>query len=257
MLNGKPRGRKWKSAAAKRLLALASVETIPDAVNVVVSRLLDGVPCPPTDLEQLGRRLNVRRIRYEDLPVAGALVRVDDGFEILCSSAAANGRRQFTIAHEIAHAIFESTGPRCPQTGGELERLCDMLATEILMPRSLFVEMCDPVVTVSNLYRVARSFKTSLSATAIRCAELRGISVFETDAKRVLWGYGIIKKGAVAGIDSALTTALELASKGRAGQNEVYLNTAAGIRKWRVEHKPTAQGRSLFLLQRAPATRQT
>jgi hypothetical protein len=126
MLNGKSGGRKWKSAAARRLLALAPADTIPDAVHVVVSRLLEGVHCPPTNLEELGLRLNVRRIRYENLPVAGALVRVDDGFEILCSSAAANGRQQFTIAHEIAHAIFESTGPRCPQAGGELERLCDI-----------------------------------------------------------------------------------------------------------------------------------
>ena len=256
MLTTKPGGRKWKSAAAKRLLALASAATIPDAVNVVVSRLLDGLPCPPTNLEELGLRLNVRRIRFEDLPVAGALVRIDDGFEILCSSAAANGRQQFTIAHEIAHAIFESTGPRCPKAGGELERLCDMLATEILMPRSLFLEMCDPVISIANLYRLARSFKTSLSATAIRCAELRGISVFEADARKVLWGYGIVKKGGVTRIDNALTMALDLAAKGRAGQDEIYLSTPAGIRKWRVEHKPMAQGRSLFLLQRASTTPQ-
>jgi Zn-dependent peptidase ImmA (M78 family) len=256
MLGGKPGSRKWKSAAARRLLALASTGTIPHAVNVVVNRLLEGVPCPPTNLEQLGVRLNVRRIRFEDLPVAGALVRLDDGFEILCSSSAGSGRQQFTIAHEIAHAIFESTGPRCPQGGDELERLCDMLATEILMPRSFFLEMCDPVISISNLYRLARSFKTSLSATAIRSAELRGVSVFEADARKVLWGYGIVKKGALTSIDSGLTTSLEWASNGHAGQDEVYLNTAAGIRKWRVEHKPIAQGRSLFLLQRASATRE-
>jgi hypothetical protein len=103
---------------------------------------------------------------------------------------------------------------------------------------------------------LAKSFKTSLSATAIRCAELRGVSVFEADARKVLWGYGIVKKGALTSIDSALTTALELASKGQPGQDEVYLNTAAGIRKWRVEHKQIAQGRSLFLLQRASAARE-
>lgn len=124
------------------------------------------------------------------------------------------------------------------------------------MPRSLFLEMCDPVVTISDLYRLARSFKTSLAATAVRCSELRRVSVFESDARKVLWGYGIVKKGSVASIDSALATALELASQGEAGQTEIYLNTAAGIRKWRVEHKPTAQGRSLFLLQRSPAMRQ-
>src|SRR5579871_459575 len=107
-----------------------------------------------------------------------------------------------------------------------------------------------------NLYRLARSFKTSISATAIRCAELRRISVFEADKRMVLWGYGIVKKGALTSIDSGLTTALELASKGQPGQDEVYLNTASGIRKWRVEHKPIAPGRSLFLLQRVSATRE-
>lgn len=183
MLNGKPEMRRWRSAAAKRLLALASTETIPDAVHVVVSRLLEGVLCPPTNLEQLGLRLNILRFRFEDLPVAGALVRIDNGFEILCSTSAGRGRQQFTIAHEIAHAIFETTGPRCPHRGDELERLCDMLATEILMPRSLFLEVCGPDISISDLYRLARSFDTSLAATAIRCAELRGISVFEADPR--------------------------------------------------------------------------
>ena len=251
MLNEKPRSWSWKSAAARRLLALASAETIPDAVNAVVTRLLEDIPCPPTSLELLGLRLKVSRIRFEDLPIAGALARFGDGFEILCSSSAGEGRQRFTIAHEIAHAIFESTGPGCPQSGAEFERLCDMLATEILMPRALFLEICDPVVSIPNLYRLAESFKTSLAATAIRCAELRGVSVFEADTRNVLWGYGIVKKGALTSIDSALTTALKVASKGHAGQDELYLHTAVGIRKWRVEHKPVAAGRSLFLLQRA------
>ena len=93
MLGGKPGSRRWKSAAAKRLLAFASTETIPDAVKVVVNRLLEGVACPPTNLEQLGLRLNVRRIRFEELPVAGALVPLDPEVAVLPSADSVHPRQ--------------------------------------------------------------------------------------------------------------------------------------------------------------------
>jgi len=229
-----------------------TAESAPQAVKTVVAGLLKGVSCPPTDLEQLARRLNVQAIRFEDLPISGQLRRSGKGFEIICSSWVNGGRRQFTIAHEIGHAIFESTGPRCPQSGRELERLCDMLATEILMPEEHFLRAVGPEISINGIRKTSRLFKTSLSATAIRCVELRRISVFETDDEKIVWSYGAVKRGPIATVDSALQPIIEAARRGASGQEEIYMSLKSTVRKWRIEYTPLGAGRSLFLLQSIP-----
>src|SRR5580704_14110342 len=110
------------------------------AVQIVIGRFLDRLDCPPTDLNAVAARLSVTRITYEDLPFPGELRRNSQGFEIACSSYLSASRRRFTVAHELAHVIFETTGPNCPTRGRELERLCDMLASEILMPQNEFMK---------------------------------------------------------------------------------------------------------------------
>jgi hypothetical protein len=229
-----------------------TAESPPQAVKIVVAGLLKDVSCPPTDLEQLARQLNVRAIRFEDLPISGQLRRSGKAFEIVCSSWVTGGRRQFTIAHEIGHAIFESTGPRCPQSGSELERLCDMLAAEILMPEEHFLRAIGPEISIRGIRRTSRLFNTSLSATAIRCAELRRISVFEADDEKIVWGYGAVKRGPIATLDSALQPMIEDARCGASGQEEIYMSLKSTVRKWRVEYAPLATSRSLFLLESVP-----
>ena len=44
---------KWRSAAARRLLEMAGVDCIDQAVQAVVSKVLAGIYCPPTDLAAL------------------------------------------------------------------------------------------------------------------------------------------------------------------------------------------------------------
>lgn len=75
----KRKQRRWNSAAARRIIELAgSVRRVEEAVRAVAARLLRDVVCPPTDLEALKDRLNVRRIEpIEGLPIPGEL-RPDD-----------------------------------------------------------------------------------------------------------------------------------------------------------------------------------
>ena len=70
------RREQWTSAAARRLLEIAgNPPTIEEAIRIVVDRLLDGVPCPPTDLEAIAARLNITGIQAEDVPFSGELRR--------------------------------------------------------------------------------------------------------------------------------------------------------------------------------------
>jgi hypothetical protein len=220
-----------------------------DAVQIVIGRFLDGIDCPPTDLKALGARLNVTRIISEDLPFSGELRRNSKGFEIACSSHLSASRQRFTVAHELAHVVFETTGPNCPTRGKELERLCDMLASEILMPQDKFLAFADKNLRIEKLFDISRTFKTSLAATSIRCAQLFGHSVFEVKGALVTWGYGAIRKGPISRLDDYLRRAVERALQGKDGEETLVVQTGR-LRKWNVQYRPLGrEGRALFLMK--------
>ena len=183
---------KWKSAAARRLREMAGVDRIDHAVPAVVSKVLAGIPCPPTDLDALCARLNVAEvIDDDDIPAIGELRHENGAFRILCSAGQSQVRRRFTIAHELAHVLFESTGPRAPRVGADLERLCDMIAAEILMPSIVFQEALNQTPVDNTLVRrLASGFQASLTATVLRCAEFRPLSVVCVHDGRKRWSRG-------------------------------------------------------------------
>ena len=176
---------------------MAGVDRIDQAVPAVVDKLLAGISCPPTDLATVCTRLNVREVvDDDDIPVVGELRRERGAFKIVCSAGQAPERRRFTIAHELAHILFEKTGPRAPRVGADLERLCDMLAAEILMPKAVFqAALRQSTVDTSVVKRLATRFQTSLTATVLRCAELRPLSVVSIHDGRRQWNRGAARVG--------------------------------------------------------------
>jgi hypothetical protein len=216
----------WTSSAARRLCGMAgNPATVDEAVRIVVRGYLDGIPCPPTNLETLSPRLNILDVRAEDIPFSGELRREGQGFVVVYSSVLSGPRKRFTIAHEMAHAIFAASGPGWPRTGKELERLCDMLATELLMPRTLFLEQCNGAVSLAKIREMAHLFQTSLSATSIRCAELLGLSVFEMDRDEVRWGYGAIRRGPLKKLDPELRASIAGAFREPTRGDALYIST--------------------------------
>ena len=189
--------RVWKSAAARRLLTLVNDPTsVEQAIETLGDRYLADLSCPPTDLKAISDRLNIKEFREEEFLGSGELRREKTGLVIVYSPYLSLERRRFTIAHEIAHALFETSGPRFPRYGRELERLCDMFATEILMPKKAFLKAIGSDITLNKVFEVASIFQTSLSATAIRFCELlqKKVSAFEVKNGVVSWSHGIPKK---------------------------------------------------------------
>lgn len=241
----------WTSAASRRLLAVAGgPSSIDDAVRTIAERILDGVSCPPTDLEAIGSRLNITGFCPDDLPVSGELHRDGNSFKVVYSSYLSPERRRFTIAHEIAHALLATTGPNWPRFGKELERLCNMIATELLMPRDIFLRCLGPKLSITKVFELSRTFATSLSATAIRCAELLHVSLFEVDGKNVIWGYGVVRKGTLRGMENGLINTIGEALSRQSGKEILYLSNKPLRGEWRLEWAQIGQGRrALFLLQ--------
>ena len=245
---------RWTSAASRRLLEYAgNPARVEEAVRIVGQRLLMGISCPPTDLEALKSRLNVTAIEpVEGLPVSGEL-RVDGrGFRIVHAASLSSGRRRFTVAHEFGHAFFESTGPNCPRYGRELERLCDMLASEFLMPCNIFVERSGTDPSPRKIFRLAREFDTSVMATSLKCRHLFGLSIFQIENDKLAWGFGTVRSQQDLQSDAELRSAVASAMNGNAGECSVSLGRFDYALQWEAVYR---QRRALFVLKKLQGSR--
>jgi Zn-dependent peptidase ImmA (M78 family) len=188
----------------------------------------------------------------DGLNASGALLKEGKGLKIVYSSDLAGGRRRWTIAHELGHALFEMTGPRAPRRGRELERMCDMIAAELLMPWDCFGQHVRGGVSAEGILRLARSFQTSVSATAIRCAEVTGVSVFETERRSVRWGYGVVRRNSDIASDDCFRRVVVDAMGSESGSDELLLTFSGRTRRWLLQWKRVgSEERKLFVLQPA------
>ncbi|MEX1253824.1 MAG: ImmA/IrrE family metallo-endopeptidase [Dehalococcoidia bacterium] len=192
-------------------------ETIREAVN----RLLDAarVSEPPVDLVQLAKLQGINSIRHRKMKrTLGMVKEGQDGSLTMLLNSRQPLRERFTMAHEIAHTIVDRMGDkpatvvlaaRTPRRGTALERLCDQIAAELLMPYEMFTQsMQGEGVSLNTVERLARTYEASLQSTALRMGELSDapaqVVCWEREQKlglRVRWKSGqplLTAKGATA-----------------------------------------------------------
>ncbi len=92
------------------------------------------------------------------------------------------GQRRFCVAHELGHWVLHrgrETRWICTDaqmrnvTNDEMERQANVFAGEFLMPEEILrphAESCEP--SIGNIIRLAETFRTSLSATALNFLRL-------------------------------------------------------------------------------------
>lgn len=87
-----------------------------------------------------------------------------------------DARSRFTLAHELGHVLLERNRSladhvkRLPQA--ELERACDRLAAELLMPRDWFCAQVGETPDLKSLRRTALRASVSMSSTIVRARTL-------------------------------------------------------------------------------------
>lgn len=133
----------------------------------------------------------------------GALIRVAGmpvGTVVLNSDIREEGRRLFTLAHEIGHYVLpthakkpavcrardvQNWSPGLPS--GEIE--ANRFAAEILMPRALVVDQLRTEPSFRVVRRIAERFQTSLTASTYRFVELSSyrIAMVWSTAGRRIW----------------------------------------------------------------------
>jgi hypothetical protein len=141
---------------------------------------------PHLRLDALRQAFNVK-VRVDTLVGVDALLtETEEGYLVtLPRSRDVNSpRARFSLAHELAHlAIFETTGLTAAfghrsqdmpdAEANEIERLCDILAAEFLMPRSEWGRLLfDLGVSAAVISDLADHYGVSLVAAARRAVEV-------------------------------------------------------------------------------------
>lgn len=141
-----------------------------------------GVSQPPVDLVDVAKLQGIERVRMRKMRrTLGTLREGANGLTVTLNKREPF-RSRFTLAHEIAHTIVDPPdrkaatvvlARRKPSSDGELERLCDEIAVELLLPQEMFIDaLDDEPVSMGAIFRLAKLFDSSLQATALRAGEL-------------------------------------------------------------------------------------
>ena len=188
--------RAFRTRAAACLLAATGTRSIRDAIPLCVAELrrkavdrgLEGAISPPYDPVALAQMLGVDEVRRKSLTCDGRIVRNGDRLVIEIDEQSSRSRRaRFTLAHEVGHLIlWQSAGAvravhaRTNGVPSEVERLCDMLAAEVLVPeddlRRLLKGRTGRPPAARAVWQVAEKFKTSLRFAVTRLQEISGAS---------------------------------------------------------------------------------
>lgn len=123
-------------------------------------------------LEAMALRLGVAKIIEEPLSFEGGLFQLSSGERIIkINGTSPRVRKRFTLAHEIAHLLLGKPGLRsaCGHNDA-LERKCDAIASELLMPMDEAVPFVKSLGKPSpqSLRAIATRFDVSLQAAAYR-----------------------------------------------------------------------------------------
>lgn len=108
--------------------------------------------------------------------------------EIVLQRTDSRVRKRYTVCHEMAHLSFIESTPSLPRERGEIElipeverreeRLCDMIAAELLMPESVFIKQAASIpASYDSLILLAKDFEVSIAAALIRIRNMHLWSV--------------------------------------------------------------------------------
>jgi len=127
---------------------------------------------PGEPLQAMALRLGVSRIIEEPMRFEGGLFELPHGERIIKLNAESPpNRKRFTLAHEIGHLLLGKPGLRgsCGSNRA-LERRCDGIAAELLMPTDEAVPFIKNLGKPSpeKLRTMASRFEVSLQAAAFR-----------------------------------------------------------------------------------------
>jgi hypothetical protein len=151
-----------------------------EIVQALCDRLLDAAEeRPPVDVELLASMRGVTRVEHHEQPFAGMIAPDGEGLVVHVRASDSSRRQRFTILHEAAHTFlagFADTPQfRCEPPGAKTrtEGLCDIAASELLLPRRYFErDLAHAAFGLDAIEELADAYEASVEATALRTVDL-------------------------------------------------------------------------------------
>jgi len=144
-------------------------------------RKLTGVAGPAFNPFCYADKLGIVVEEKAGMALDGVLRKTESGrFVVWLNKRASRRRKNFTLAHEISHTFFyeilhhRRNPHRIDGVDEEEERLCDIGATELLMPATNFRMDAAAAgdVTPETLFNLIKAYDVSLEAVASRLVQL-------------------------------------------------------------------------------------
>jgi len=170
----------------KSALALAGDQD-PEAVisakaeALALAALSDGWEGPPYDPFELARRLNIAVVARDELYDARIVPGPGKRFTLEYNPSRPRGRMRFSVAHELAHTLFPDASKeiryRDPTVGlggddWQVEMLCNIAASELLMPTGAFPQLRDESLDIEHLMDLREEYDVSTEALMLRVTKL-------------------------------------------------------------------------------------
>ena len=152
------------------------------AVAVLAGDLHENRQPPYSEIEIALR--SDAKVRAMSLPIDGDLIpRLEGGYWIRINKNHSPERQRFTVCHEVGHILFQ-TSALFPETFSHPtqqrfdalieEKVCDKIATALLMPATIYrVKALSVRTTLDSLSQLGATFGVTCDAALIRLLELR------------------------------------------------------------------------------------
>jgi Zn-dependent peptidase ImmA (M78 family) len=143
---------------------------------------------PPFLAEELAHLQGIKVMKEDLGEVDALLIRFPDGYTIKINAKRHPARQNYSCAHEIGHTFLheldrlsrldnlddnEFRMSNSNVVGKAKERLCQIAAAELLMPRVVFNKyLIDFGISVNSIKRLSQIFRVSLPAAAIRISQV-------------------------------------------------------------------------------------
>ena len=151
------------------------------ARQTVLNAQDEGWSGPPFDPTQLAAILKIPVVPSQDIPDARTVPVGANRLQIEFNPERPTARVRYSIAHEIAHTFFPDCSDRIQNRlqaadisddEWQLEMLCNIGASEILMPVGSFPELRSEALSIDRLMELRKEFGVSAEALLLRLARL-------------------------------------------------------------------------------------
>lgn len=160
---------------------------IDKARDVVFEALEKGYSGPPFNPFDLAEQLSLEIMPSAEVADARVISTSTTEFRIEFNPNMPKARRNFSIAHEIAHTFFPDCGDSIRNRGPiekhsgdswEIEMLCNIGAAEILMPIGSFPAIREETLDINSLLNIRQKYEVSTEAVLLRAIRLAEFPCF-------------------------------------------------------------------------------